>query len=260
LTPELEAKAREVLRSQVEANAKPEKVEPLSSSDAQAKALAVLRQQEATTTSTPPPQSIPQPPPASKAAPKPVAQPTTVAPPKTVTVPKTTPAPRAQPTPQPAAKAPVLAAQPEPKPKPKTKPEAELAAKPQPQPTAAAQPKPTPRPVAAAPAPKPVPAAAPVESTPNPEAQAKAFAALRQYEQREKSGLQADTPELTKALRVKVAELEGTAVPVAEPVPPPSSDKAGLERLAELTAQYKADRMTPEQYHQERAKIISTLH
>ena len=99
------------------------------------------------------------------------------------------------------------------------------------------------------------------------------MAALRQYELQQKTGIQSDTPELTKALRLKVAELEGAIPPgeappvaatprVAEPsgaAPPLSSNKQGRERLAELDALYKSDRITPAQYHQERAKIIPTL-
>jgi hypothetical protein len=241
LTPELEAKAREVLRSQVAASSTPQKVEPASSSDAQAKALAVLREQQAAALSTPAPQATPQPAPATRPAAKPAS-------------PKPKPAPAAQTTKQPTAKTPSLAAQPKTKSEPKTRPEPKATAK-----TVAAVPAPTPAVPVAAP---------PVEPTPNPEAQARALAALRQYELQERTGVQTDTSELTKTLRLKVAELEGgvppdqttpTRIPAAEPVPLPSSDKAGLERLAELTALYKADRITPEQYHLERAKIVSTL-
>jgi len=113
-----------------------------------------------------------------------------------------------------------------------------------------------------------------VEPAANPEAQAKALAALRQYELEQKTGIQPDTPELTKALRLKVAELEGAIPPGAAAqvspapranapagtIPLPSSNKEGLERLAELNDLYKSDRITPAQYHQERAKIVSTLH
>jgi len=43
------------------------------------------------------------------------------------------------------------------------------------------------------------------------------------------------------------------------PLPLPSSNKVGLERLAELTQLYKADRISPYDYHHERAKIVATL-
>jgi hypothetical protein len=39
----------------------------------------------------------------------------------------------------------------------------------------------------------------------------------------------------------------------------PPSEKQGLERLAELTEQYRAGLVTPLAYHQERAKIIQSL-
>jgi hypothetical protein len=45
--------------------------------------------------------------------------------------------------------------------------------------------------------------------------------------------------------------------PVASTVPP--SSKTGLERLEELTELYRQNQMTPEEYHRERAKIVSTL-
>jgi hypothetical protein len=39
------------------------------------------------------------------------------------------------------------------------------------------------------------------------------------------------------------------------PPPPVSSEK--VEKLNALLQQYQADRITPEQYHQERAKILA---
>jgi hypothetical protein len=206
LTPELEAKARELLRAQIAAGAKQEKVEPVASApdpDAQAKALAALRQQEAAARPTPVPQ------PATKPAPAPK------------------PAPPAQTAPVVVAKAPEPVA-----------------------------PRATPQPVAAPPA-----------ATP-PAVQPKAAPAAPQQELEAKAGIGPDTPDLTKVLRARVAELQGTLPPgqaeqiIAPLVAPPSlpdSNKEGSERLAELTDLYKANRITPAQYHQERAKIVATL-
>ena len=48
------------------------------------------------------------------------------------------------------------------------------------------------------------------------------------------------------------------AVVIPLPEPPPSALPATKEaRLAQLLQQYKADQITPEQYHIERAKIIA---
>jgi hypothetical protein len=80
-----------------------------------------------------------------------------------------------------------------------------------------------------------------------------------------------------ETLRRKMAELDAAMVvaevePVPAPVPPPAptppptapvdlppSQKQGMERLAEITEQYRAGLMTPLAYHQERAKIIQSL-
>ena len=82
-----------------------------------------------------------------------------------------------------------------------------------------------------------------------------------------------------EALRRKMAELDAaTMVAEVEPVPAPApvptpaptappmaavelppSQKQGLERLAEITEQYRAGLMTPLAYHQERAKIVQSL-
>jgi len=45
--------------------------------------------------------------------------------------------------------------------------------------------------------------------------------------------------------------------PTAATLPP--STKTGMERLEELTQLYRQNQMTPEEYHRERAKIVSTL-
>ena len=41
------------------------------------------------------------------------------------------------------------------------------------------------------------------------------------------------------------------------PVPPPAVSADKQQRLAELLRKYKADEITPEEYHQQRAKILS---
>jgi hypothetical protein len=120
---------------------------------------------------------------------------------------------------------------------------------------------------------------------PAPEAQAKALAYLNQHEAEAKAGVTPDTSAQTKLLRLKIAESKGiitpaeaaqvaaapattsaapTAAPsgtanVAAPVPSFSSNKAGMARLQELTDLYKADRVTPYEYHHERAKIVASL-
>jgi hypothetical protein len=105
------------------------------------------------------------------------------------------------------------------------------------------------------------------------------------------AGIDADNPAQVKALAVlheTLAMLRGPVkkappaqpapakpAPPATPVPPPptavaaapapaapqvpASTKVGLERLAELNELYMADKITPEQYHKERAAIISSL-
>lgn len=232
LTPEQEAKARESLRAQIAAGAKQGKVEPVASvpdANAQAKALAVLRQQQAAAQPAPSPRPVP------KAAAAPA------------------PAPKPEPVPDPHAQAKALAVL--------RQQQAAARSTPAPQPAPAvvergpgafASPAstPTPQPVAAPPA-----VTQPAAPSPQQELEAKV-------------GIGPDTPGLTKVLRVKVAELEGTVPPqqaeqiIAPLVAPPAlseSNKQGLERLAELTDLYKANRITPAQYHQERAKIVATL-
>ena len=132
----------------------------------------------------------------------------------------------------------------------------------------------------------------------NPEAQAKALAVLHQQETDLKAGVTSDTPEKTRILRLKIAESKGIITPAeaaqaaaapalasaapparsggaaggpsaanvarqfsSEPAPLPafSSNKEGMARLQELTDLYKADRVTPYEYHHERAKIVASL-
>jgi hypothetical protein len=47
--------------------------------------------------------------------------------------------------------------------------------------------------------------------------------------------------------------------PTAAPAELPPSQKQGLERLAELTDQYRAGLVNPSEYHQERARIVQSL-
>ena len=130
-----------------------------------------------------------------------------------------------------------------------------------------------------------------VQPQPNPEAQAKAVAILNQSETELKAGLRPDTAEQTRILRLKIAESRGTITPAeatqaiagpvtqsagvnaqlaavptrgtpaigASPVTFQTSNKTGLARLNELTELYKADKITPSEYHHERAKIVATL-
>ena len=55
----------------------------------------------------------------------------------------------------------------------------------------------------------------------------------------------------------KTASVKGAPAftPMEPPASPVSSDKA--TRLAELLRKYKADEITPEEYHQQRAKILA---
>jgi hypothetical protein len=85
-----------------------------------------------------------------------------------------------------------------------------------------------------------------------------------------------DPTDKMAVLRMKMAQLNGrplaspaTGAPGATPtffapvvVPPvvfTSTNKAGLEKLRQLTALYKMDKITPAEYHRERAKIVPTL-
>jgi hypothetical protein len=126
---------------------------------------------------------------------------------------------------------------------------------------------------------------------PAPATQATAQAVLNQNEAELKAGVTPDTTEQTRMLRLKIAESRGiitheeaaraAAAPAiteaatssgpvaaapratsaigASPVALQSSNKVGLARLNELTTLYKADRITPSEYHHERAKIVASL-
>src|SRR5436190_12937717 len=121
-----------------------------------------------------------------------------------------------------------------------------------------------------------------------PEAQSRAVAILNQREAELKAGVLPETPEQTRILRAKIAESKGVLTPAeaAKVAAPPAaaqiaaktaagtlatpaigsalgafqtSNTTGLARLNELTQLYKADKITPYEYHRERAKIVPTL-
>ena len=66
-------------------------------------------------------------------------------------------------------------------------------------------------------------------------------------------------PEKPEKSEVKAEPKPGKARPALQPLQgPPSSLPAGKEaRLAELLKRYKADQITPQEYHTERAKILA---
>ena len=63
----------------------------------------------------------------------------------------------------------------------------------------------------------------------------------------------------TAAPAATVARAAAAPAIVTAPVSFYTSNKMGLARLNELTALYKADRITPYDYHHERAKIVASL-
>ena len=115
----------------------------------------------------------------------------------------------------------------------------------------------------------------PARSQSNSEAQTKALDVLHQREAESQAGITPDTPEQTRILRLKIAESKGILSPEeaaaasaasraapavgSSPVTIQTSNKVGLARLNELTELYKADRITPSEYHRERAKIVPSL-
>lgn len=149
-------------------------------------------------------------------------------------------------------------------------------------------PAPTPAPVAAAPAPAPAPVTpAPVAQTPAPRpVQPAAFhltpEQLQQVldaERSEKARLDAadrssaatvaaeKKPEVVKTRKTKepapvapapvsVANKPVSPSPVDAPIPPALSGSKE-QRLLELLERYKADKISPYEYHQERAKILA---
>jgi hypothetical protein len=116
--------------------------------------------------------------------------------------------------------------------------------------------------------PTPAPAAAPVVAAPA-EPDSPALDSTQEALARE--ALHQKISELDAANTVARVEPTPAPTPSAPPVaitpdaPPttavglPPSQKQGLERLAELTEQYRAGLMTPAEYHQQRAKIIQSL-
>lgn len=106
---------------------------------------------------------------------------------------------------------------------------------------------PTPPPAAVAPTPAPAPSATPV--TPQPgdnEAQAKARAALLQ---------QMGTPAPAPAAATVPATAAAAAAKSTVPAAPVLSSKE--QKLQDLLARYKADKLTPQEYHEQRAAILA---
>ena len=219
------------------------------------------------------------------------AAPTPVAPPPVVKV-KPVPAPKPAPTP-----APVAETKPAPSPKPvKTVRAPKPAPTPTPAPVVETKPAPPPKPVKTVRTPKPAPepkavaaakpekpAAAPVTSRPVMAPAKTGFSPIPTN-----PGLAPDQDEkLRGSLRQKISEgnaqdqaahVDTSTVAVAPPpgkepkrtvaapapanfppiVAPPTPLPASKEsRLADLLRQYKADTITPEQYHIQRAKILA---
>jgi hypothetical protein len=252
LTADQEAKAREALRQQMEA------MQPATPAPA-----AVQTAPAAAPAPRPMPTPVvvaPAPQPAPAVAAPAVVAPVVVAP--SPAPPSTTPPPVVAATgltPEQEAKARQALRQKMEVLGPVTPPPATVQTAPTPAPTPAPAPRPTPVPVVVAPAPQP----APVVAAP-PEVELPALTAEQEALARE--SLRRKMAELDAAMAV--AEVE----PVPAPVPPvavfprpitpvalPPSQKQGLERLAELTEQYRAGLVTPLAYHQERAKIIQSL-
>ena len=63
------------------------------------------------------------------------------------------------------------------------------------------------------------------------------------------------TPAGTNAPAMKPAKNAPALGPITGPASPLSADKQ--KRLAEILAQYRADKITPQEYHAERAKILA---
>jgi hypothetical protein len=67
---------------------------------------------------------------------------------------------------------------------------------------------------------------------------------------------QVSTPEKkTKKKEDKKASFAPVYAPLQGPAPPVSADKE--QRLHALLLQYQADQLTPQQYHEQRAKILA---
>ena len=135
-----------------------------------------------------------------------------------------------------------------------------------------------------------------ISPQPIPEAQAKAATQLQASDVEAKAGITPETSQRTRLLRLKIAESKGIITPAeasrtpvaqtagaavqvavapsgaasataprataaigATPVAFQTSNKVGLARLNELTELYKADKITPYEYHHERAKIVASL-
>jgi len=203
---------------------------------------------------TPPAVVAPTPPggrptPPAQWAPPPVAQPARpVTEPAPVPAPKPVPAPAVQATP-----APVLTAPPPVDPEAIAKARealrqkmAEMDAQSPPATAVPAQP---------APAFQPVPAVVPPAPA-DPEAIAKAREAMEK-KMKELIAQESAEPPAVPPTVPKPAKVKGAPAfpPLAGPPPAVSADKE--QRLQELLRKYRADQITPEQYHEQRAKILA---
>jgi hypothetical protein len=241
-------------------------VPPAADPEVIAKAREALRQKMSELPTTPPSQPAPAAKPAPAAAPSAVTSAPPAQPPPAVAqpAPAPTPAPAAQPPPPVAQPAPAPAAAPAAQPPP-------AAAQPAPAPAVQATPQPT------LVAPPPV----------SPESIDKAREALRQ-KMKDLEGQQpapttglapasgiapagakpgtamsqptASNPQVTPgAQKPSNKPPKMTAAPAFPPIqaPPPSVSADKQQRLAELLRKYKAEEITPEEYHLQRAKIMS---
>jgi hypothetical protein len=129
-------------------------------------------------------------------------------------------------------------------------------------------------PVVIAPAPPPKPAPAPAKTatvapathgfedlpnSDNPDAQAKAEAAMHQTmtELDAAHNPSASAPAKSTA-PVNTAKAAPAAASAPKPTAPPTLQPGSKEaKLAELLVLYKADKITPQQYHEQRAKILA---
>ena len=205
---------------------------------------------------------------------KPASQPAPAAKPAPAAAPPVvTPAPPAQPPPAVAQPVPAPTPPPVAQPLPAV---AQPAPAPAPVPPPAAQPAPAVAQPAPAPAVQATPQPALVAPTPVDEATiAKAREALRQKMQQLEAQPPASTVAKPGEAQPQVTAIKPGAKPTAEKAPkkpasmkgalafppiqgpPPSISADKQQRLAELLRKYKAEEITPEEYHQQRAKIMS---
>ena len=82
-------------------------------------------------------------------------------------------------------------------------------------------------------------------------APAKAKAAATSAKPEPKAATRIDSPSPT------AKKVEAVSVPQAQPVAVPTGPKTKEQRLADLLDLYKADRISPTDYHLQRAKILT---